>query len=33
MKERYKESGTYNDLIEYRRAFKATSKAYNEGKV
>ena len=32
MKERYRESGTYNDLIEYRRAFKTTSKAYKEAK-
>ena len=29
---RYRESGTYNDLIEYGRVLKVTTKAYKETK-
>ena len=28
MWERYRESGSYNYLVEYRRALKATTEAY-----
>ena len=30
MWKRYRESGVFNDLVKYRRALRATTKAYKE---